>query len=85
MRLAPVMWSSKEVKVSASAPTSRCTQWAWLWRGCWVGSKYVARDLQRLRELGVTHILNVAYGIPNAFTSVSQLYRVADSYMVYIT
>ena len=51
-----------------------------------VGSKYVASDLQRLRELGVTHILNVAYGIPNAFTSsVSQLYRLADSYMVYIT
>ena len=42
-----------------------------------VGSQDVAHNLQRLRELGVTHILNVGYDIPNAFTSVSQLYRLA--------
>ena len=39
--------------------------------GLLVGSQDVAHDYQRLKELGVTHILNVGYGIPNAFTSVS--------------
>ena len=37
-----------------------------------VASQDVAHDLTTLRELGVTHILNVAWGVPNAFTSVSQ-------------
>ena len=36
-----------------------------------VGSQDVAHDCARLKELGVTHILNVAYGVPNAFTDVS--------------
>ena len=36
-----------------------------------VGSQDVAHDCSKLKELGVTHILNVAYGIPNAFTDVS--------------
>ena len=36
-----------------------------------VGSQDVARDCAKLKELGVTHILNVAYGVPNAFTDVS--------------
>lgn len=36
-----------------------------------VGSQDVAYDLPKLRELGVTHILNVGINIPNAFPSVS--------------
>ena len=36
-----------------------------------VGSQDVAHDCVKLKELGVTHILNVAYGVPNAFTDVS--------------
>lgn len=36
-----------------------------------VGSQDVAHDCAKLKELGVTHILNVAYGVPNAFTDVS--------------
>ena len=36
-----------------------------------IGSQDVAHDCARLKELGVTHILNVAYGVPNAFTDVS--------------
>ena len=36
-----------------------------------VGSQDVAHDLAKLKEFGVTHILNVAYGVPNAFTDVS--------------
>ena len=39
--------------------------------GVLVGSEEVAHDLSRLNELGVTHILNVAYGIPNSFPDVS--------------
>ena len=36
-----------------------------------VGSQDVAYDLPKLKELGVTHILNVGVNIPNAFPSVS--------------
>ena len=36
-----------------------------------VSSQDVAYDLPKLRELGVTHILNVGINIPNAFPSVS--------------
>ena len=38
-----------------------------------VGSQdvHVAHDCARLKELWVTHMLNVAYGVPNAFTDVS--------------
>ena len=36
-----------------------------------VGSQDVAQDLPTLHQLGVTHILNVAWGIPNAFPDVS--------------
>ena len=36
-----------------------------------VGSQDVAHNHQQLMELGVTHILNVGYGIPNAFPDVS--------------
>ena len=32
--------------------------------GLLVGSQDVAHDYQRLKELGITHILNVGYGIP---------------------
>ena len=35
-----------------------------------VGSQDVAHDYSVLRQLGVTHILNVGYGIPNAFPDV---------------
>ena len=35
-----------------------------------VGPQDVAHDYSKLNELGVTHILNVGYGIPNAFTNV---------------
>ena len=38
-----------------------------------VGSQDVAHDCAKLKELGVTHILNVAYGVPNAFTDVSYI------------
>lgn len=37
-----------------------------------VGSQDVAHDRTRLKELGITHVLNVAYGVPNAFTDVSK-------------
>ena len=36
-----------------------------------VGSQDVAHHLETLRGLGVTHILNVAWGVPNAFPDVS--------------
>ena len=54
-----------------------------------VGSQDVAHDCAKLKELGVTHILNVAYGVPNAFTDVS--FKVIDysamvrRVMMYIT
>ena len=35
------------------------------------GSQDVAHDCAKPKELGVTLILNVAYGVPNAFTDVS--------------
>ena len=35
-----------------------------------VGSQDAAHDYPVLKELGVTHILNVGYGIPNAFPDV---------------
>ncbi|XP_015926858.1 dual specificity protein phosphatase 19 [Parasteatoda tepidariorum] len=35
--------------------------------GLLLGSQDVAKDLARLRKLGVTHILNVATGVPNCF------------------
>lgn len=35
--------------------------------GLLLGAQDVAKDLARLRRLGVTHILNVATGIPNCF------------------
>lgn len=38
--------------------------------GVLVGSQDVAHDFSVLKELGVTHILNVAYGIANIFTDV---------------
>ena len=36
-----------------------------------VGSQDVVHHLETLRGLGVTHILNVAWGIPNTFPGVS--------------
>lgn len=39
--------------------------------GVFVGSQDVAHDLLTLNKLGVTHILNVAYGIANVFPDVS--------------
>ena len=36
-----------------------------------VGSQDVAHDWDKLKELGVTHVLNVAYGIANSFSDVS--------------
>ena len=36
-----------------------------------VGSQDVAHDFKKLKEYGVTHVLNVAYGIANIFTDVS--------------
>ena len=35
-----------------------------------VGSQDVAHHLGTLRQLGVTHVLNVAWGVPNAFPDV---------------
>ncbi|XP_054718228.1 dual specificity protein phosphatase 19-like [Uloborus diversus] len=35
--------------------------------GLLLGSQDVAKDLARLRKLGITHILNVATGVPNCF------------------
>lgn len=40
--------------------------------GVLVASQDVAHDLMELRRQGVTHILNVAYGIPNAFPDVRE-------------
>ena len=39
--------------------------------GLLVGSQDVAHDRDKLNELGVTHILNVAYGVANVFPDVS--------------
>ncbi len=36
-----------------------------------VSSQDVAHDKEKLKELGVTHVLNVAYGVPNSFSEVS--------------
>ena len=36
-----------------------------------VGSQDVAHHLETLHGLGVTHILNVAWGVPSAFPDVS--------------
>ena len=36
-----------------------------------VGSQDVAHDFKTLKQLGVTHILNVAWGVSNAFPDVS--------------
>ena len=36
-----------------------------------VGSQDVAHDFAKLKEYGVTHVLNVARGIANLFTDVS--------------
>ena len=38
--------------------------------GLLVGSQDVAYDFDKLKEYGVTHILNVAYGLANLFTDV---------------
>ena len=35
-----------------------------------VGSQDVGHDLKTLHQLRVTHILNVAWGVPNAFPDV---------------
>ena len=35
-----------------------------------VGAQDVAHDLSTLRRLGVTHIVNVAWGVPNTFPEV---------------
>lgn len=35
--------------------------------GLLLGAQDVAKDLARLRRLGVTHVLNVATGVPNCF------------------
>lgn len=37
-----------------------------------VGSQDVAQDIGTLRQLGVTHILNVAFGVSNTFPNVSE-------------
>ena len=39
-----------------------------------VSSQDVAHDKEKLKELGVTHVLNVAYGVPNIFPEVSMHY-----------
>ena len=44
-----------------------------------VGSQDVAQDIGILRQLGVTHILNVAFGVSNAFPNV-RLVILADFY-----
>ncbi len=36
-----------------------------------VSSQDVAHDIEKLKELKVTHILNVAYGVTNIFPEVS--------------
>ena len=41
--------------------------------GVLVASQDVAHDLMELRRHGVTHILNVAYGIPNGFPDVRDI------------
>ena len=50
-----------------------------------VGSQDVAHDYPRLRELGVTHILNVGVNIPNAFADVrcSPIANVKNYYSLY--
>ena len=40
--------------------------------GVLVGSQDVAQDLSLLSQHEVTHVLNVAYGIPNAYPNVSK-------------
>ena len=42
--------------------------------GLLVGSQDVAHDFDLLKLHGVTHILNVGCGIPNAFEDVSSTY-----------
>ena len=42
-----------------------------------VGSQDAAHHLVTLRQLGVTHILNVAWGVPNAFPNVSRYEHVS--------
>jgi hypothetical protein len=39
--------------------------------GVLVGSQDIAHDLMELRTHKVTHVLNVAYGVPNSFPDVS--------------
>jgi len=39
--------------------------------GLLVGSQDVAHDFELLQLHGVTHVLNVGHGIPNAFENVS--------------
>jgi len=39
--------------------------------GLLVSSQDVAHDKEKLTDLGVTHIVNVASGIPNSFPGVS--------------
>ena len=34
--------------------------------GSWCGSQDVAHDCQRLKDLGMTHMFNVGYSIPDA-------------------
>ena len=48
-------------------------------KGLLVGSVGVAHDYTRLKELGVTHILNVGYGIPNAFPNVGTILTLVHS------
>ena len=48
-------------------------------KGLLVGSVGVAHDYTRLKELGVTHILNVGNGIPNAFPNVGTILTLVHS------
>ena len=38
--------------------------------GLLVGSQDIAHDLPELKHHGVTHVLNVAYGVPNPYPKV---------------
>lgn len=46
--------------------------------GVLVGSQDVAHDLSLLSQHRVTHVLNVAYGISNAYPNVSKMWALVS-------
>ena len=52
--------------------------------GLLVGSQDVAHDFDLLKKHGVTHVLNVGCGIPNAFEDVSGTCAIAMTFMASI-